>query len=358
MRTWSRCVSGHRASGRRDRPRAVACRPHAGRGAADPPRFPARRLLAREPPGAARRRSTTRPSRRSWRRGRAEAPDGHGRGEPQPGPPPPARPVGDPPAGLHDPRRADELPPRARPGHRADRDRRDLRRPRPDDRRGRRRQPADRRAAAGPRGRALRLRPRPADRKRVTTASKYTIQKATDGLFESVAKEVAGAVPRGAAQRRAVRRPARQGDHDAREVPDRARAERVRRLPLGHGLRPGRLARHRRQRQPRVRPGGASSASRFTTPRTAPRPTSPARTWPTRRRSSSPSSMLLYQIGEISCRPGGQERDARPAPPRGCGPATSAARSRPSRSPRRVAAEVGVWRLAVVETIGRVEGRV
>src|SRR4051794_13780407 len=31
--------------------------------------------------------------------------------------------------------------------------------------------------------------------KRVTTASKYTIQKATDGLFESVAKEVAGQFP-------------------------------------------------------------------------------------------------------------------------------------------------------------------
>jgi len=31
--------------------------------------------------------------------------------------------------------------------------------------------------------------------KRVTTASKYTIQKATDGLFESVAKEVAGSFP-------------------------------------------------------------------------------------------------------------------------------------------------------------------
>ena len=31
--------------------------------------------------------------------------------------------------------------------------------------------------------------------KKVTSASKYTIQKATDGLFESVAKETAGQVP-------------------------------------------------------------------------------------------------------------------------------------------------------------------
>ena len=52
--------------------------------------------------------------------------------------------------------------------------------------------------------------------KRVTSASKYTIQKATDGLFESVATRGRRAVPRGPAQRRAVRRPARQGHHGAR----------------------------------------------------------------------------------------------------------------------------------------------
>ena len=88
--------------------------------------------------------------------------------------------------------------------------------------------------------------------KRVTTASKYTIQKATDGLFESVAKEVAGQFPEvphnvelfDALLGKLIMVPG--------EVPDRARAERVRRLPLGHGLRPGREPRHRRQRQPRL----------------------------------------------------------------------------------------------------------
>ncbi len=158
-------VSGHRTPGRRHRRRS--CRGRSTR-------------LAEALPI----RLDFRPSTSRWRiagrsgkavydeavesidgdQGRPEAPDDHGRGEPQRGPPPAARPLGDPPAGLHDPRRADELPPRARPGHRPDRHRRDLRRPRPDDRRGRRRQPADRRAAAGPRGGAVRLQPGPQDR--------------------------------------------------------------------------------------------------------------------------------------------------------------------------------------------------
>ena len=64
-RRFASDVSGHRTAGRRDRPRAVAGRPHAGRGPAGPARLPAGRLHAGEPPGAARRRSTTRRSRRS-----------------------------------------------------------------------------------------------------------------------------------------------------------------------------------------------------------------------------------------------------------------------------------------------------
>ena len=98
--------------------------------------------------------------------------------------------------GLHHPRSSDQLPPRARPGHRPDRDRGDLRRSRPDDRRRRRRQPADRRAR-GPcwkrRGTPSTWPARPG--KRVTSSSKYTIQKATDGLFERVATEVARQFP-------------------------------------------------------------------------------------------------------------------------------------------------------------------
>ena len=113
----------------------------------------------------ARGQGAVRRGRRDDRRdpGGAEAPDDHGRGEPQRDPPPPAGPLGHPPAGLHDPRRADQLPPRARPGHRADRHWRDLRRPRPDDRRGRGRQPADRRAQARQRGGPVCLQPRPQD---------------------------------------------------------------------------------------------------------------------------------------------------------------------------------------------------
>ena len=42
--------------------------------------------------------------------------------------------------------------------------------------------------------------------KRVTSSSKYTIQKATDGLFEQVDDRRSPAVPRGAPLRRAVRR--------------------------------------------------------------------------------------------------------------------------------------------------------
>ena len=105
-----------------------------------------------EPPGT--RQGGLRRGRRDDHRdqGGAQASDDHRRGEPQRDPAAAARPVGHPPAGLHDSRRADQLPPRARPGHRPDRHRRDLRRSRPDDRRGRRGQPADRRAAAGARG--------------------------------------------------------------------------------------------------------------------------------------------------------------------------------------------------------------
>ena len=145
-------LPGDGAPGRRDRPGAVAGDPSPGRGAADPARIPPGRLSAREPTGRAARRL-----RRGGRDdhgdpGRAQAPDDDGRGEPERDPAAPARPLGHSPAGLHDSRRADQLSPRARPGHRADRHRRDLRRPRPDDRRGRCGQPADRRAPAGPRG--------------------------------------------------------------------------------------------------------------------------------------------------------------------------------------------------------------
>ncbi len=101
-------------------------------------------------------------------------PDDHGRGEPERDPAAAARALGHPPAGVHDSRRADQLPPRARPGHRADRHRRDLRRPRPDDRRGRGRQPADRRARPGPRGGPLRLQPGPQDRQDGSPARRST----------------------------------------------------------------------------------------------------------------------------------------------------------------------------------------
>ena len=123
--------------------------------------------------------------------------------------------------------------------------------------------------------------------KRVTSASKYTIQKATDGLFERVSQEVARAVPRSAPLRRALRRTPGQGHHGAREVSDRAGFERVRRLPFGHGVRTGGFAGYRRQRQPGLRSGGRWSGSHSSTPPTGRRLISPVRTWPTRRPSSS-----------------------------------------------------------------------
>ena len=64
----------------------------------------------------------------------AQAPDDDRRGEPERDSEAEARALGDPPAGLHDSRRADQFPARARRGYRAYRHRRDLRRPRPDDR--------------------------------------------------------------------------------------------------------------------------------------------------------------------------------------------------------------------------------
>ena len=70
-----------------------------------------------------------------------------------------------------------------------------------------------------------------------------------------------------------------------RAVPDRAGAQRVRRLSLRHGVRAGRLAGDRRQRQPGLRRPTATFAWRCSTP-AARRPTSPARTWPTPRPSS------------------------------------------------------------------------
>lgn len=64
--------------------------------------------------------------------------------------------------------------------------------------------------------------------KKVTSSSKYTIQKATDGLFERVTTEVAQVVPRGGPRDRALRCIARQGHHGPGAIPDRPCAQRVR----------------------------------------------------------------------------------------------------------------------------------
>ena len=261
-------------------------------------------------------------------------PTDDGRGEPQRDPPAAAGPLGHPSAGLHDPRGPHQLPPRARPGHRPDRDRRDLRRPRPDDRRGRRRQPADRRAAAGAARPPATPSTWPARRASGSPARRSTRSRRRPTASSSGSpREVAGQFPEVAAQRRALRRAARQGHHGPREVPDRAGAQRVRRLPLGHGVRPGRLAGHRRQRQPRVRRRRRSSASPCSTPPTARPPTSPARTWPTRPRSSWPSrccstssarsavgqavknaTLDLLRQGVRTARPGRRRSRPRPSP--------------------------------------------
>ena len=200
-----------------------------------------------------------------------------------------------------DPRRADELPTRAGPGHRPDRHRRHLRRSRPDDRRRRRGQPADRRAS-GRSQEAARYAFNLARKtgKRVTSTLEVHDPEGHRRPVRGGRRRGRRPVPGGAAQRRAVRRPARQDHHGAGAVPGRAGAQRVRRLPLRHGLRPGRVAGHRRQRQPGLRRLRRGPRGDCSTPRTAPPPTSPARTWPTRRRSSWPWSLLLYQIGEIS----------------------------------------------------------
>ncbi len=145
--------------------------------------------------------------------GRAQAPDDDRRGEPQRDPAAAARPLGHPSAGLHDSRRADQLPPRARPRHRADRHRRDLRRPRPDDRRGRRGQPADRRAAAGPRGGPLRVQPGPQDRQAGHQRLEVHDPEGDRRPLRAGRPGGRRAVPRSAALRRALRRTPGQGHH-------------------------------------------------------------------------------------------------------------------------------------------------
>ncbi len=140
-------------------------------------------------------------------------------------------------------------------------------------------------------------------------------------------------VPRGAALGRAVRRDARQGDHGAREVPDRAGAQRVRRFPLGHGLRPGRLAGDRGQRQPRLRRGGGRPG----------RALRRGARHGARHRRQGPGQSHGHLPGALAAalparrdrgRPRGQGRRRSACCARACAPATSAARSRPTASPR------------------------
>ena len=135
--------------------------------------------------------------------------------------------------------------------------------------------------------------------KQVTSSSKYTIQKATDGLFEQVDPGGRRPVPRGAALGRALRRAPGQGHHGAREVSDRAGLERVRRFPLGHGLRPGRLAGHRCQRQPGFDPAAVVRVALFDAAHgTAPDIAGKNLANPTA--IFLALSLLLYQLGEIA----------------------------------------------------------
>ena len=74
----------------------------------------------------------------------------------------------------------------------------------------------------------------------VTSSSKHTIQKVTDGLFESVVAEVAGHHPDVTHLHRAIRCAAREDHPQAPGLRSRAGAKRVWRLLVRYGLGAGR----------------------------------------------------------------------------------------------------------------------
>ena len=157
--------------------------------------------------------------------------------------------------------------------------------------------------------------------KRVTSSSKYTIQKATDGLFERVARRSPASSPR-------CRTPIELFDALLGKVimtPEKFQIVLVLNeygdflsdmacglagsLGIGASANLGFDA------------GGASCGSPSSTPPTAPPPTSPARTWPTRPRSSWPSrSCCTSSARSPSARPSRTPRSTSCA--RACEPAT------------------------------------
>ena len=140
-------------------------------------------------------------------------------------------------------------------------------------------------------------------------------------------------VPRGPALRRAVRRPAGQGHHGAREVPDRAGLNEYgdflsdMACGLAGSLGIGASANLAFDPAAVVRVA-LFDAAHGTAPDIA------------GKNLANPTaiflalSLLLYQLGEITHRPGGQERDARPAARRRPHPRPGRARNRPTASPR------------------------
>ena len=188
---------------------------------------------------------------------RPEVPDGDGGGEPERGAALAARAVGDPPAGALDPGHRD------RSSRRTSRSRSCAWRPaapttipasgsattwrsRCASSSGGRATEAARFAFAFARAHGL----------SVTSSSKHTIQRATDGFFEAIVREVAAEFPDVTPPRRAVRRAARQDLPAPARLLGRADAERVRRLPVRHGLRADRQHGPGRERQLLVREVG------------------------------------------------------------------------------------------------------
>ena len=300
-------LSGHGVAGRRHRRGAFAGDPSAGRGAAGHAGIPSGRFSSREPQG---------PSKDHLRRGGrgghghqggAQVPDNDRRGESQRHSPPAARPVGHSPPCLHDSRCADQFSPRARSGHRADRDRGNLRRPRPDDRRRRSRQPAHRRAPAGDRSGALRLQPGPQDRQEGHQLIEVHDPEGHRRPVRAGDDRGGAVVSRGPAHDRALRcacsaRSSWRPNSSRSCWCSTSTATSCRTWPAGW---PARWASAPAPTWDSTR--RRSCGSRSSTPPTARPPTSPARTWPTPRPSSWPCRCCLYQIGEITLGQVGQD---------------------------------------------------